>query len=57
MEMKTYTIVANFNGYIGCDTTYVVEATDEDDALEQAREMALDDLSLEIESIDDEVEY
>lgn len=53
---KTYTIIANFNGYIGCDATYTVEATDKDDALEQAREMALDDLSLEIESIDDEEE-
>lgn len=51
---KLYKVTVNFGGYIGCDTTYEVYATDEDDAIEQARELALEDCSFEIEDEDKE---
>jgi len=54
--MKTYTIRANFCGYFGAEQTYTVDAMDEDDAREQVREMVLDDLSLEIEDVEEEDE-
>ena len=53
---KDYKVIVNFGGYIGADTTYEVYAEDEDDAIEQARELALDDCSFEIEDEDDEEE-
>lgn len=41
---KYYKVIVNFNGYIGCDEIYNVYADDEDDAINEAREMAMDDL-------------
>lgn len=46
---KYYTVTVNFGGYIGCENTYEVYADDEDDAIEQARELALEDCSFEID--------
>ena len=51
---KYYNVTVNFGGYIGCDETYEVYATDENDAIEQAREMALNDCSFEIEDEEEE---
>jgi hypothetical protein len=45
---KYYKVKVNFGGYIGCDETYKVYAEDEDDAREQAMELALDDCYFEI---------
>ncbi len=53
---KDYRVTVNFGGYIGCDTTYEVYADDEDDAIEQARELALEDCSFEIEDEEDDEE-
>jgi hypothetical protein len=53
---KNYTVRVNFGGYYGCDNTYEVYATDEDDAIEQARELALEDCSFEIDDEEDEEE-
>lgn len=55
---KYYTVTVNFGGYIGCDITYEVYADDEDDAIEMARELALDDCNFEInEDNEEEEEY
>lgn len=53
---KEYRVIVNFGGYVGCDTEYSVWAENEDDALEQARELALEDCSFEIDDEDDEEE-
>lgn len=53
---KDYKVKVNFGGYIGCETEYEVYADDEDDAIEQARELALDDCRFEIVEDDDEWE-
>ena len=53
---KYYTVTVNFGGYINCNTTYEVYADDEDDAIEQARELALEDCSFEVDKDDDEEE-
>jgi hypothetical protein len=53
---KNYTVRVNFGGYYGCDNTYEVYATDEDDAIEQARELALEDCSFEIDDEEDDDE-
>ena len=53
-EYKTYTVSVNFAGFIGCDEEYVVEANSPEEAIEEARQMAEDDLSFEI--VDDEEE-
>lgn len=53
---KMYRVTVNFGGYIGCDTTYEVYAEDEDDAIEKARELALDDCSFEINDEENEEE-
>lgn len=50
---KDYKVRVNFGGFIGAEEVYEVYATDEDDAIEQARELALEDCSFEI---DDEEE-
>lgn len=47
-EYKTYTVSVNFAGFIGYDEEYVVEATSPEEAIEEAREMAIDDLVFEI---------
>lgn len=51
---KDYRVTVNFGGYYNCDTTYEIYAEDEDDAIEQARELALEDCSFEIEDEEDE---
>ena len=51
---KYYKVTVNFGGYIGCEETYEVYATDREDAIEQARELALDDCSFEIEDEQEE---
>lgn len=53
---KMYRVTVNFGGFIGCDETYEVYATDEDDAIEQARELALEDCNFEIEDEEDDEE-
>ena len=53
---KNYKVIVNFGGFIGCDETYEVYAENEEDAIEQARELALDDCSFEIEEDDDDEE-
>lgn len=53
---KYYKVNVNFGGYIGCDNTYEVYADNEDDAIEQARELALEDCSFEVDDSDDEDE-
>lgn len=53
---KYYRVRVNFGGYIGCDTEYEVYAEDEDDAIEQARELAMEDCSFEIDDEDEEEE-
>jgi len=53
---KYYTVTVNFGGYFGCENTYVVYADDEDDAIEQARELALEDCSFEVDEDEDDEE-
>ena len=53
---KDYKVIVNFGGFIGVEEVYEVYATDEDDAIEQARELALEDCSFEIDEEDDEEE-
>lgn len=53
---KDYRVRVNFGGFIGCDEIYEVYATDEDDAIEQARELALEDCSFEIDDEENEEE-
>lgn len=53
---RDYKVRVNFGGFIGAEEVYEVYATDEDDAIEQARELALDDCSFEIDEEDDEDE-
>lgn len=53
---KYYTVTVNFGGYIGCESTYEVYADDEDDAIEQARELALEDCSFEIDEDEEDDE-
>lgn len=49
-----YKVNVNFAGFIGCDEVYEVYADSEAEALEEARRMAEDDLSIDI--IDEEEE-
>lgn len=51
--MKTYTIEVNYNGFIGCTNTYTIEADSEDEAIELAREEAIDDLSFEVLDVEE----
>ena len=51
---KYYKVNVNFGGYYGCDETYEVYAENEDDAIEQARELALDECSFEIDDEEDD---
>ena len=51
---KYYKVTVNFGGCVGCEETYEVYATDAEDAIEQARELALDDCSFEIEDEEEE---
>ena len=53
---RDYKVRVNFGGFIGVEEVYEIYATDEDDAIEQARELALEDCSFEIDEEDDEEE-
>ena len=53
---KDYKVLVNFGGYVGCETEYEVYADDEDDAIEQARNLALEDCSFEIVDDDEDEE-
>ena len=53
---KYYTVTVNFAGFIGCDETYEVYADDEEDAKNQALELAQADLYCEIEEDEEEDE-
>lgn len=52
--MKEYKVKVNFGGFIGCDEEYEVYAIDEDDAIEQARELAMEDCLFEVVEYDDD---
>ena len=54
--MKTYTVSVNFGGYIGCDEEYKVDASSEEEAMELAMNLAVDDLSVEVVGVEDEEE-
>lgn len=50
-----YRVFVNFNGFIGCDEEYEIEADSREEAEELALEEARDSLSVtEIEESDDE---
>ena len=52
-----YKVVVNFGGFIGCDIEYSVDAESRDEAIEEALEMAQDELSVEVvEDVDDDDE-
>ena len=52
-----YRVIINFCGFIGCDNEYVVDAESRDEAIEEALEMARDDLSVEeVEEVDEDNE-
>lgn len=54
---NTYTIEVNFGGFIGADEEYEVDAANEDDAIDEALEMAKDDLNILNLKKTDEDEY
>lgn len=54
--MKEYKVLVNFGGFIGCDIEYICTAETEDEALEEAYQLAQDDLSAEIIEVEDEDE-
>ena len=55
--MKTYTVEVNFAGFVGCEEYYDIEAETPEEALEEARERAEEDLAYEIVEEEDEEEY
>lgn len=55
VEYKTYEVNINFAGLIGADEAFTVEAENEDDACNEAIELAKDELTIEdIAQIDDD---
>ena len=53
-DLKDYTVIVNFAGYIGVDEEYNVFEENEDDAIWAALEEAKSDLSIdEVEEVDD----
>ena len=42
----TYKVTLNFAGFVGCDNEYIVDAKTEEEAIDLAKEEAVDDLSL-----------
>ena len=54
--MKTYTVSVNFAGYMGCDEEYEVDASSEEEAMELAMNLAVDDLSVEVVGVEDNSE-
>ena len=53
VEFKTYKVSIGFAGFIGAEQEYEVDATSEDEAREEALQMAYDDLSIESVTCDD----
>ena len=53
---RDYKVRVNFGGFVGAEEVYEVYAINEYDAIEQARDLALDDCSFEIDEEDDEEE-
>ena len=53
---KTYKVSVGFAGFIGIENEYEVDATSEDEAREEALQMAYDDLSIESVTCDDDDE-
>ena len=52
---KSFVVTVNFGGYIGADEDYEVMAMDADSAIEEATELAKDDLTVEdINQLDDD---
>lgn len=52
---KSFTVTVNFAGYIGADEDYEVMAMDADSAIEEAIELAKDDLTVEdVNQIDED---
>lgn len=52
--MREYAITINFAGFIGCDEEYIVEAETKEAAIEEALEMAFDDLNVISTEVTDE---
>ena len=49
-----YRVTVNFAGFVECNETYTVDADSREEAEELAREMALDDISIDdIEEIEE----
>lgn len=44
--MKTWTVTINFGGFIGCDNDYTVEAETREEAIDEAMEMAMEDIEV-----------
>ena len=44
--MKTWKVTINFGGFIGCDNEYTVDAETRKEAIEEALEMARDDIEV-----------
>lgn len=44
--MKTWVVTINFGGFIGCDNEYTVDAETREEAIEEALEMARDDIEV-----------
>lgn len=42
----TYKVTLNFAGFVGCDNEYIVDAETEEEAIDLAKEEAVDDLGL-----------
>jgi len=53
--MKEWTVTINFGGFIGCEEEYVVEAETKEKAIEEAMEMAMEDI--EIIDVTEEDDY
>lgn len=53
--MKEWTVTINFCGFIGCEEEYTVEAETREEAIEEAMEMARNDL--EVVDVTEEDDY
>lgn len=51
--MRTYSIEIGFAGFIGCSEVYEVDAETEEEAREEALQMAFEDLTIEGVNIED----
>ena len=57
MNGKWYKVNVNFGGYIGCDEEYEVFAANDGEAIEEALELAKEELSAEIIEDEEDEEY